>query len=286
MIVAIDTHVHIHDATREALSPDRSEQMSTYFKRERRTISLDEMADDYRSKNMMCVLVNGTDITVSGRTPLPNDHVADAVKKHPDVYLGMGVVDPRQGKVAVDEVRRIAEELGLQGVGELNPARQHFFANDPELYPLWAEIASHDLPVLFHTGMAAAGAGTPGGRGVKLKYTRPIPYLDDIAADFPELTVIGAHPSWPYTDESLAIALHKSNYFVDLSGWSPKYFPASWVHEINSRLQDKALFGSDYPSIDRDRWLQEFELLPLKDEVRPKILLENARRVFKLSEQI
>jgi uncharacterized protein len=254
--------------------------MANYFGRERKVISLDEMADDYRAKNMMAVLVNGTDITVTGNEPLPNDHVADAVKKHPDVYLGMGVVDPRQGKRAVDEVKRIGEELGLHGIGELNPARQHFFANDHEFYPLWEEIATQRLPVLFHTGMAAAGAGTPGGRGVKLKYTRPIPYLDDIAADFPELTVIGAHPSWPYTEESLAIALHKANYFIDLSGWSPKYFPASWVHEVNSRLQDKALFGSDYPSIDRDRWLREFAELPLKDEVRPKILLHNACKVF------
>lgn len=286
MITAIDTHVHIHDAARAALMPERSEQMASYFKRERKVISLDEMADEYRAANMMCVLVNGTDITATGRQPLPNDHVAEAVKKHPDVYLGMGVVDPRQGRVAVDEVRRIAEELGLHGVGELNPARQHFFANDTEFYPLWEECARHDLPVLFHCGFAAAGAKTPGGNGVKLKYTRPIPYLDDIAADFPTLTVIGAHPSWPYTDESLAVALHKANYYIDLSGWSPKYFPASWVHEVNSRLQDKALFGSDYPSIDRDRWLREFAELPLKDEVRPKILLENARRVFKLGDDV
>lgn len=280
LLKSIDTHVHVHDATAMALRGETADQMAAYFRREKKILSLDEVADFYREREMMCILVNGTDVTVTGRTPLPNDYIADAVRKHPDVFRGYGIVDPWQGRLAVDEVKRCAEELGLQGIGEFNPARQHFFANEPRFYPIWEEAAKQKLPLLFHTGMAAAGAGVPGGRGVKLKYTRPIPYLDDIAADIPELTIIGAHPSWPFTDESLAVALHKANYYIDLSGWAPKYFPPGWVTYVNSRLQDKAIFGSDYPSMDVDRWLREFAELPLKEEVRRKVLLENACRLF------
>jgi predicted TIM-barrel fold metal-dependent hydrolase len=124
--------------------------------------------------------------------------------------------------------------LGLSGIGELNPARQHFFANDVRFYPLWEQCAKLNMPILFHGGMAAAGAGTPGGMGIKLKYSQPIA-IDDVAADFPELKIISAHPTWPWTAESLAIARHKANYYIDLSGWAPKY-PAPGQSDVRLRL--------------------------------------------------
>jgi len=138
------------------------------------------------------------------------------------------------------------------------------------------------MRVLFHSGMAGAGAGTPGGMGIKLKYCQPI-HLDDVAADFPELAIICAHPSWPWQDEALAIARHKSNVHIDLSGWAPKYFPPQLVQHVNTLLQDKVLFGSDWPVISVERWMAEFQQLDLKPEVRKKVLLENASRLFKLS---
>jgi predicted TIM-barrel fold metal-dependent hydrolase len=138
------------------------------------------------------------------------------------------------------------------------------------------------MPILFHGGMAAAGAGTPGGMGIKLKYSQPI-HLDEVAADFPELKIISAHPTWPWTAESLAIARHKSNYYIDLSGWAPKYFPAELVHNVNTLLQDKALFGSDWPAIGVERWLEEFQQVNIKPEVRKKIMLDNAVKFFGLT---
>jgi uncharacterized protein len=180
----------------------------------------------------------------------------------------------------LDEIKR-CKDLGLSGMGELNPARQHFFANDIRFYPLWEQCAKLNLPILFHGGMAAAGAGTPGGMGIKLKYSQPI-HLDEVAADFPELKIISAHPTWPWTAESLAIARHKANYFIDLSGWAPKYFPAELIHNINTLLQDKAMFGSDWPAIGVERWLEEFQQVNMKPEVRKKIMLDNAKKFFGL----
>jgi predicted TIM-barrel fold metal-dependent hydrolase len=89
-----------------------------------------------------------------------------------------------------------------------------------------------------------------------------------------------AHPAWPWHDEQLSVALHKPNVYIDLSGWSPKYFPPSVVQYANTLLQDKMLFGSDYPVLAPERWLRDFEAAPFKDEVRPKILLGNARRLL------
>lgn len=286
-IQAIDVHVHIHDARARALQGQeaqrRFEEKAQYFKREAADLSVDVQAEQYRSRKMMAVLMNSTDESITGHKAVPNDFVAAAVATHPDVFMGMGAIDPWQGEMARREIRRI-KELGLHGIGELNPARQHFYPNDMRFYPLWEEAQAQGLPILFHSGYAAAGSGTPGGGGVKLKYCQPI-LLDDVAADFPDLKIICAHPSWPWTAESLAIARHKPNFYIDLSGWSPKYFPDELVAQINSMIPDKALFGSDAPSLPLERWLTDFEQLPIKPEVRPKIMLENARRLFELDKK-
>jgi uncharacterized protein len=134
--------------------------------------------------------------------------------------------------------------------------------------------------VLIHTGQTAWGAGMAGGYGAKLKYARPIPAMDDVAADFPELKMILAHPSFPWHDEALAMANHKSNVYIDLSGWSPKYFPESLQKHARTLLQDKCLFGSDYPGISPSRWMNDFETLGFPPEVREKILVGNALRVL------
>jgi len=280
-IIAIDVHVHLCDETTLKARGARAQQMARYFGRERKPVSIDEMAEEYRKRKMMAAIMNTTDETITGILPVPNDHIADAVRKYPDVFLGFGIVDPWQGKLALKEVRRCKEELGLHGVGEFNPARQHFYPNDQRFYPLWEEIQRLGQPVLFHSGMAAAGAGTPGGMGTKLKYTQPI-YLDEVAADFPELKIISAHPSWPWQAESLAVARHKANVYIDLSGWAPKYFSPELVQYANTLLQDKCMFGSDWPALSVERWMEEFEQLPFKPEVRQKILLDNAVKFFGL----
>jgi uncharacterized protein len=281
---AIDVHVHIHDARARAMQGPEAQkkfaQKAKYFKRENKDTSVEEQAEQYRSREMMAVLVNGTEESITGLKPIPNDFVAETVQKFPDVFMGMGAIDPWQGELARREIRRI-KELGLHGIGEINPARQHFYPNDRRFYPLWEEAEGLGLPILFHGGYAAAGSGSPGGGGVKLKYCQPL-HLDDVCADFPGLKIICAHPTWPWTSESLAIARHKPNFYIDLSGWAPKYFPAELVQQVNSLIPDKALFGTDAPSLPLERWLREFDELPFKPEVRSKIMLDNALTFFGL----
>lgn len=185
------------------------------------------------------------------------------------------------GAAAIKEAERCASELGLSGL-KFHPSTQRFFPNDQRFYPLWETASRLGLPVIFHSGMTGVGANAPGGGGIKFEYCRPIPYIDDIAADFPGLTIIMAHPAWPWIEEQLAVLVHKANVFMDLSGWSPTYFDPNLVHYCNTRIKTKAMFGSDYAMISPERWLRDFEGAAFTDEVRPLILKETAKRVLKL----
>ena len=281
---AIDAHVHLADETWAAtMGDDRARSIARAFGREQVVVPVHEMAAEYRDRGMMAVIVNATDTTVTGRPSVPNDHIAEVVAGDPDVFFGMGVIDPWQGKLAEREIDHISE-LGLIGVGELNPARQHFAPNDERFHPLWRRASDLGLVVLFHGGYAAAGSNTPGGGGVKLRFARPI-LLDDVAADFPSLRIVCAHPSWPWESEALAVTMHKRNVFLDLSGVAPRYLSDEVRRYVRRRISDKVLFGSDWPSLSVERWLREFEDLDLDEEVRRRVLLGNALHLFQLEQE-
>jgi hypothetical protein len=281
-VTAIDIHTHPQTEEFLAAMGARRRQMGEHFRQERQSVSFSEQADLYRERRMMAVLCNSDDETVSGVPGAPNDLIGQAVIDHPDVFIPFAGIDPHKGDRAIAEIRRCHAEFGIKGIGELNPARQKFFPNDEAFYPIWETCQDLGIVVMFHMGFAGAGAGKPGGMGYKLDAVRAIPYLDDVAADFPELQVIHAHPGWPFHHEALAACWHKSNFWIDLSGFAPRYFPEEVVRYANSLIQDRVLFGTDWPVIGIDRWLTEFEELDMKPEVRSKILLGNARRLLGL----
>ena len=279
-VVAIDIHTHPQTAEFLAAMGARRRQMGEHFGEERIPISFAEQADMYRERQMMAVLCNSDDETISGVPGAPNDLIAQAVAAHSDVFIPFIGIDPHKGADAISEIRRCHAEFGARGVGELNPVRQKFFPNDQRFYPIWEACEELGMVVMFHMGFAGSGAGRPGGMGYKLDAGRAIPYLDDVAADFPDLQIIHAHPGWPFHSEALAACWHKSNLWIDLSGFAPRYFPDEVVHYANSLIQDRVLFGTDWPVIPIDRWMEEFEQLPFKETVRSKILKENARRLL------
>lgn len=279
---AID--MHVHPGTREYLVDSGGKYIADalhYFHRHDAVVSVAEMAEYYRGLSIMAVLLAWDAETATGLPPVTNDYVAGVVKEYPDCFIGFASVDPWKGIVATRELTRAVRELGLRGL-KCHPIAQAFYPNDRRFYPLWETCQGLGVPLLLHTGTTGVGAGVPGGNGLKLKYAQPIPYIDDIAADFPRLTIIGAHPSWPWQEEMLAVATHKTNIYIDLSGWSPKYFSPSLVRYANTILQDRVLFGSDYPFLTPERWLADFEQAGFKPEVREKILLGNAKRLLGL----
>lgn len=279
---AIDIHTHVPNPPGSGTSVTQ-EQMARYFGTNQRG-SIEAMYETFTQLDIFAVIFGVDAETTSGARYTGNDYTASIVQRYPDRFMGFASVDPHKGKAAVIEMERSVKELGLRGL-KLHPISQAFFPNDIRFYPLWEKCAELGVPVLFHSGQTAVGAGLPGGGGLKLKYAQPI-HMDDVAADFPSLNIIMAHPGVPWQEEQLSIALHKPNVYIDLSGWSPKYFRPILVQYANSLLQDKVLYGSDFPALTPERWLRDFEGLELKPEVRQKILLDNAKKLLKIEEMV
>ncbi|MBW8487512.1 amidohydrolase family protein [Actinomadura parmotrematis] len=282
-LTAIDFHVHVEQDAHGHLSLDAEllDASAAYFKAGApRTPTVADIAAHYRERSMAAVVFTVDAATGLGHPALSSEEIADAAAAHPDVLIPFGSVDPH-GPDPAARARRLVAEHGVRGF-KFHPSLQAFAPNDAAHYPLYEAIQDLGVPALFHTGQTGIGAGLPGGRGIKLRYSHPM-LLDDVAADFPGLTVVLAHPSVPWQDEAISMATHKANVFIDLSGWSPKYFPPQLVKAAAGRLRHKVLFGSDFPVITPDRWLADFAGLPVGDEARALILKGNAAGLLGLA---
>ena len=280
---AIDLHVHIEvdDHGHSSLPPELVEAASKYFSTDGPRPDLDSVAAYYRQRGMAAVVFTVDAGTRLGHPPISSAEIAEGAARNNDVLIPFGSVDPLRGAAAVDDARRLVEDSGVRGF-KFHPTVQGFDPSDETYYPLYAAIERLGVPALFHTGQTGIGAGMPGGYGLRLGLSNPI-LLDPVAADFPELQIIMAHPSVPWQDEALAVATHKHNTWIDLSGWSPKYFPAELVRYANSILKRRVLFGSDFPLLLPDRWIRDAEQTALKPEVMPGIMKHNAARLLRLS---
>ncbi len=276
-LTAIDVHVHVESDGHghHSLDDELLDASAAYFRSgQDRTPTVGRLAGFYRERQMAAVIFTVDATTETGHPALSSEEIADRAAEFPDVLIPFGSVDPRQPEAAIRRARQLVAGHGARGF-KFHPSLQGFAPNDPDVYPLYAAIEELGVPAVFHTGQTGIGAGLPGGRGIKLRLSDPM-LIDDVAADFPGLTVILAHPSVPWQDAAISMATHKANVYIDLSGWSPRYFPPQLVRAMNSLLQDKVLFGTDYPLLTPERWLRDFDQLDVKPEVRPKILKGNA----------
>jgi predicted TIM-barrel fold metal-dependent hydrolase len=282
-VAAIDTHVHVESDGHGCCSIDQEllDASAAYFKSGAdRTPTIERLADKYRALRMAAVVFTVDATTAMGHPALSSMEIVErAVGEFGDVLIPFGSVDPLQVPQAVAQIQSLAA-AGARGF-KFHPTMQGFAPNDPTVYPIYEAIQAAGVPAVFHTGQTGIGAGLPGGRGLKLRLSQPM-LLDDVAADFPDLTVILAHPSVPWQDEAISIATHKSNVYIDLSGWSPKYFAPQLVRAFSSYLSHKFLFGSDYPVIDPERWIRDFDTLDVPDAARQVIMKDNAVRVLGL----
>lgn len=281
-IEAIDTHVHIEVGAdgHRSLPDDLVAAMAKYFKQDGPNPDLAGVAAYYRERRMAAVVFTVDAETALGHPPISSAEIIRRAADEADVLIPFASVDPLQGAEAVDQAMTLVRDQGARGF-KLHPTVQGFDPTDEAIRPLWAALEQLAVPVIVHTGQTGVGAGTPGGYGFRTRLSDPM-LLDDVLAEHPALQIVLAHPSVPWVDEQISVATHKGNAWIDLSGWSPKYFPTQLVRAANSYLQDKILFGSDFPVITPDRWLGDFAALELKDEVRPKILKDNAVRLLGL----
>jgi predicted TIM-barrel fold metal-dependent hydrolase len=277
---AVDFHVHL--PTPDWLDGSMAgyvEAAEAYFRTPVERQSLEQLAAKYRQLNVKAVLLAWDAETATGRPRVPNETVAAACRNFPDAFTGLGSVDPHKGAAAVQEVANIAA-LGLRGV-KFHPSLQAFSPDDPAYWPVFAACQEHGLLALFHTGTSGIGARQPGGQGIRIDYAHPLK-LDAVAAAHPELTVVAAHFGYPWHLDLAAIALHKTNVYIDISGWSPKRIPAEVIRELRGRLSGQFLWGSDFPFLTPERCLDELETLGLPTEVQEKVLYGNAARILGL----
>lgn len=257
------------------------EALARYWNRPWKAKTEQEVIEDFKKAGVEAVLVAFDIETVAGTPPCSNEYVAKMRDRNPGVILqAWGAVDPFKGEEAIREAKKAIGELRMLGF-HFHPIMGHFSVDDRKLYPLWETINALRVPVMIDVGTTGMGAGLPGGLGAVLRHAHPSA-IDRLAADFPDLNVVAAHPGWPWTEEMIAVALHKGNVSWELSGWAPKYFPDSLKRDIRGRLQDKIMFGSDYPSIPYERLFREWEELGYSEELMEKIFHRNAERILGL----
>ncbi len=213
-----------------------------------------------------------------GSWHLPYEVVADAVQKYPDRFYGLAGIDPTQGMQGVRDFERSVREYGFIGAH----GYPHWFdlaPDHPRWYPFYAKCCELDVPIQLQVGQS-------------LNYTseqrlpsvgRPIT-LDAVACDLPELKLIGIHVGIPWTDEMIAMAWKHANVYIGCDAHSPKYWPQSFVHYINTFGKDKVIFGTDYPVLDFERTRREIEELGLREDSKRRLYRDNAVRLYKLKD--
>jgi predicted TIM-barrel fold metal-dependent hydrolase len=280
-LVAFDIHTHAertchhpHDPIQEGFD----QAAAVYFNNTSKHPTISETVAYYRERKIGFVMFTVDSEAGTGIARISNEEVAQAAMENADIMIAFASIDPHKGKRGAIEARRLIAEYCIKGF-KLHPPIQNFDPRDRMAWPLYEVIAEHGMPVIFHTGHSGMGSGMPGGGGIRLRYGQPI-LVDDVAVDFPEMKIILAHPGWPWTDESLSMALHKPNVFIDLSGWSPQYFPPQIVRYANSQLGHKMLFGSDFPWITPDKWIAAFAEAGFRAEVQQPILKLNVARLL------
>ena len=282
-IRAIDVHVHAEVSCHDPEDPVMGkffDAASAYFKAPRERPKMPEIIELYREARIAFCMFTVDCESGMGAKRVSNYEVAELANKNDDICIPFASIDPRKGKLGAREAIDLIENHGVKGF-KFHAIAQDCHPADRVGYPIYEVINQYQLPAIFHTGHSGMGTGMRGGGGMRLKYGQPM-LVDDVAVDFPDIKIILAHPSWPWVDESLSMALHKTNVYIDLSGWSPKYFPKQLIQYANTQLKHKMLFATDFPLIHPDKWIAAAQDVGFREEVMPGIMKDNAAKVLGL----
>ena len=222
------------------------------------------------------IAVRCGDLRVKGSVEIPYEWVRDICAKYPDRFYGLAGIDPTRGIKGLKELDVAIKEYGFVG-GHLYP---HWFSEAPDsaiYYPYYARCAELGVPIMMQVGHCLVYQQDRRLPSVG----RPIT-LDKVAIHFPELTIIGIHLGYPWTDEMISCCTKHSNVYMAGDAYAPKHWPPQAVHYANTYGQDKFLFGTDWSVIDPERAMKEMHDLDFRPESLKKILRNNAIRIFNL----
>ncbi len=281
-LIAIDFHTHAEVSCWNPFDNYGEEfdrAADKHFRSTRRP-TIEESIAYYRELKIGFVMFTVDSEAQMGRRRIPNEEIAQAALDNPDIMMAFASIDPHKGKMGAREAERLIKDYGVKGF-KFHPTVQGFYPYDRMAWPIYEVINEYKLPAIFHTGHSGIGSGMRCGGGLRLEYSNPM-HLDDVALHFGDMQIVMAHPSWPWQDEALSVAMHKPNVWIDLSGWSPKYFPPQLIQYCNTLLKDRVLFGSDFPLITPERWIKDADEAGFKPAVMPGILKGNAVRLLKL----
>jgi predicted TIM-barrel fold metal-dependent hydrolase len=237
-----------------------------------------EMAEDLRRAGVRAIL----DFGFSKFVPIAearslHDYAFATQRAHPDVIIGNWLhFQPELGKPALEEFQRcLAQRAGFVGLAVSGSGGVP--ASDPAYDPFYRACIEAGAPALIFVGYTGLGAGLPGGGGITLDSCHPR-HLDAVAARYPALTIVAARPAWPWQTELIAVMLHKPNVWYELHGWSPRYLADDLKHDIARRLQDRVMFGADYPLFAYERLVRDWQGLGFEPAVLDKVFHANAER--------
>ncbi len=276
--------VHSHWGTRRGYVLRSEEQLA----QQRRTWNSDpkyateeEMAAYLRSQEVRTILDFGfTKSLPIAEARAYHDYAIDVQATYPDVIFGNWLqIDPRTGHEGVVEFERVAAaSRGFVGICVSAPG-MGYAASDPIFDPFYEASIALERPVLVLVGTTGSGANLKGGGGVLLDLSHPR-HVDALSVHHPDLTIIAGRNPWPWTDDMIAVLLHKPDVWLELHGWSPKYLGDSLKHEISRRLKHKVMFGADYPLFTYERLVADWEGLGLDQASLQGVYTENAKRIF------
>lgn len=256
------------------------EALAKYWNREWNAKTETEVLKDFSDAGIEACLVALDLESTIGTPPCGNQYVHDMWKRNQgQIIQCWGTVDPFKD-TAIDEAKFAIENLKLMGF-HFHPIMQHFSVNERRFYPLFETINKLNVPIMVDVGTTGMGAGMAGGMGAIIRHAHPSS-VDQLAADFPNLKIVCAHPGWPWIDEMTAVALHKGNVYWEMSGWAPKYLPDGIKRDIRGRLKDKIMFGSDYPSMSYERIFREWDEIGYNADILEKFYHGNAEEILGL----
>lgn len=272
--------VHVHPSTRGV-----DADACAYFRRNPADVPTteEEFAALFARCGVKALLIGWHPSTVAHGPRNTNEHVIELASRYPEAFAGV-LASLDTGADDLDRVALRAQELASNPVVKgfkFHPPDQGFYPHDRRYYAIWEVLQAARKPAMFHMGFTVLGANTDGGSGIALDYGRPL-HLDTLARDFPAMKIVAAHPGWPWQEELIGVLTHKRNVHADTSGYLAEQLPEIFQKAMRGRLQDKILFGTDFPYVDLEKALLSFEKLGLEETTRQKILVSNAVALFAL----